>query len=89
MSTDSWEMVRFMNHRGIFDKDENNVRFYGLRFSSILTAKEFLKNLRPGNYVPWAYKSHIGIRDPLDGSVFVECMWFGSEDDARLYFTYR
>ncbi len=87
MTIDTWEKVRIWNHQGLLDKNDHNIKFYGIRFSSVLSAKDFLKNLKPGTYVPWIYKFHVGIRDPIDGSVYIDSMWFGSEDDARLYFS--
>jgi len=79
--------ISFEGHNGLLWPDDNNVIFYGVRYSNITEAiKYLLCHIKPSTtYGPWCYGRHRGIRDSSSGKIFVQERWFDNEKLAQLY----
>lgn len=78
--------IQFEGHKGTVDIDTNEVTFYGMVFSDILSAIKILKHLSPGNdYHIWYYRGHKGFMKPSDGSIFLEDRWLPDADFAEKF----
>lgn len=74
------ELVDFNHHKGYLDPLDDAVYFYGVRFSCITVAIEFLKNLEPSDcYRPWCYGSKRGVRHIHDDWIYYKGQWFPDE----------
>ena len=75
--------IWYDGHVGQLDPQNDNVFFYGVRFSTITYAVQFLRGLEPSeSYAPWCYGSRRGVRNTLDDWVFYDNQWFPDEDVA-------
>ena len=63
-------------HVGSQHNEENYVIFYGLIFTSILDAADFLKNVTPGEYTGKYYRGFKVIIDPLSKMCFHNMQWY-------------
>jgi hypothetical protein len=45
------QQIEFEKHKGLLDTQTGHVEFYSLIFSNINIAVNFLKNVKPGNYI--------------------------------------
>ena len=75
--------IQFEGHKGTLDIETNNVIFYDMVFTSILYAAKFLKGIPVGpEYRAWYYRSHKGLLNEDDGSVYVKDRWLPDEEFA-------
>ena len=45
------QKIEFEKHKGLLDTQSGSVEFYSLLFLNINFAVDFLKHVRPGNYI--------------------------------------
>ena len=78
--------IEFDKHKGKLNMETNEVNFYGMEFTSILTAIKYLKNVEAGpEYVLWTYRRFKGLKNPYDGWVYVDDRWLCDENFAKDY----
>ena len=78
--------IYFQKHVGVYFLKDANVMFYGVRFSGILEAVNFLKYLKPGGfYTPWCYGRTRGLKDLRNGKIYVDNRWMDCAKTAELY----
>ena len=78
--------ISFEGHRGLLFSLDQSVIFYGVRFSGILDAVKFLKDLKPGGfYEPWCYGNTRGVKDLQTQKIYILNRWMDSEKTAELY----
>lgn len=83
------ETIIFQKHRGLLNKDDQTVMFYGVGFKNIIEAMETLKYIEfcsdINTYTGWYYNFNKGIMNLKTGEVFIDLRWLPTEKFAKEY----
>ena len=79
------ENIKYNNHQGLLNTDEQTVMFYGLGFKNITEAIKFLKTILPleNTYTGWFYKGTKGLRNMKTEQIYIDTRWVPNEKFAQ------
>jgi hypothetical protein len=82
-----WNAIEFEHHPGFMSTTSNNVIFYGIRFSDITQAAQFLKDVdaRAGTYKGWNINGTCGLLWVEKNIYFVDNVWI-SRNEFKIKF---